>query len=257
MEYDLVFEGGGAKGMVFVGAMQEFEQRGHSYKRLLGTSAGAITAALLAAGYSAQEMLEALGEKENGRSVFSSFLGQPGPFEKAQVLKSATLQFLQGVDIPLLPNFLDQKLDEVIVRWLAGGPKTGLFVLVPGIWGAVFGERVCGVVEAAAGQRGAPGQAAPLQRDDAGGVFRGNGDGADPGRVGYERGGDAGAEPPHGAAAAAGVGGAHVDEHSAAVAGGDLASGMGRLPGPGDGWAHHRGWGHALQFPHRAVRLAG
>ena len=123
MEYDLVFEGGGAKGMVFVGAMQEFEQRGHSYKRLLGTSAGAITAALLAAGYSAQEMLEALGEKENGRSVFSSFLGQPGPFEKAQVLKSATLQFLQGVDIPLLPNFLDQKLDEVIVRWLAGDPK--------------------------------------------------------------------------------------------------------------------------------------
>jgi predicted acylesterase/phospholipase RssA len=123
MEYDLVFEGGGAKGMVFVGAMEEFEQRGHTYKRLLGTSAGAITAALLAAGYTAQEMLEALAEKEDGRSVFSSFLGQPGPFEKAQVLKSATLQFLYNVDIPLLPDFLDKKLDELVVKWLAADPK--------------------------------------------------------------------------------------------------------------------------------------
>ena len=26
MKYDLVFEGGGAKGMVFVGALKEFEQ---------------------------------------------------------------------------------------------------------------------------------------------------------------------------------------------------------------------------------------
>ena len=39
MEYDLVFEGGGAKGMVFVGAMQEFEVRSHTHGRLLGTSA--------------------------------------------------------------------------------------------------------------------------------------------------------------------------------------------------------------------------
>ncbi len=123
MEYDLVFEGGGAKGMVFVGAMEEFERRGHTYKRLLGTSAGAITAALLAAGYTAQEMLAALGEKEDGRSVFTSFLGQPGPFEKAQVLKSATLQFLYDVDIPLLPDFLDKKLDELVVKWLAADPK--------------------------------------------------------------------------------------------------------------------------------------
>lgn len=38
MNYDLVFEGGGAKGMVFVGACQEFFNRGHSFGRLLGTS---------------------------------------------------------------------------------------------------------------------------------------------------------------------------------------------------------------------------
>ncbi len=119
MQYDLVFEGGGAKGMVFVGAMQEFERRGHTYKRLLGTSAGAITAALLAAGYTASEMLDALGEKENDRSVFSTFMGRPGPFEKAQVLKSTTLQFLRDVDIPLVPEFIEKKLEDAIVQWLA------------------------------------------------------------------------------------------------------------------------------------------
>jgi len=118
MEYDLVFEGGGAKGMVFVGAMQELEQRGHTYKRLLGTSAGAITAAFLAAGYTAAEMAEALAEIEDGKPVFSGFLGQPGPFERAEVVKSATLQFLREVDIPLVPEFIEKRLDEAIVRWL-------------------------------------------------------------------------------------------------------------------------------------------
>ena len=42
MKYDLVFEGGGAKGMVFVGALQVFESLGHTPGRLMGTSAGAI-----------------------------------------------------------------------------------------------------------------------------------------------------------------------------------------------------------------------
>ena len=41
---DLVFEGGGAKGMVFVGALQELlEDAKYAFGRLLGTSAGAIT----------------------------------------------------------------------------------------------------------------------------------------------------------------------------------------------------------------------
>lgn len=123
MEYDLVFEGGGAKGMVFVGAMQEFEQRGHTYKRLLGTSAGAITAALLAAGYTASEMLSALGEQEEGRSVFTGFMAKPGPFERSQVMQSATLAFLRDFDIPLIPEFIEKKLDERIVQWLSTDPR--------------------------------------------------------------------------------------------------------------------------------------
>ena len=59
MQYDLVFEGGGAKGAVFVGALQEFFAMGHSARRFIGTSAGAITATLMAAGYGPEEMLSA------------------------------------------------------------------------------------------------------------------------------------------------------------------------------------------------------
>ena len=43
MKYDLVFEGGGAKGMVFAGALDELFKSGfYLPRRLLGTSAGAI-----------------------------------------------------------------------------------------------------------------------------------------------------------------------------------------------------------------------
>lgn len=123
MQYDLVFEGGGAKGMVFVGAMQVFEERKHTYKRLLGTSAGAITAALLAAGYTAGEMREALTEREGDQSVFSTFIAQPGPFDKAMLAKSTTLQFLTDVNLPFVPDFIEKKLDEAIVYWMAAQPK--------------------------------------------------------------------------------------------------------------------------------------
>ena len=60
MEFDMVFEGGGAKGMVFVGAFKVLEDRGHTARRLVGTSAGAITATLLTAGDTFKAMKEAL-----------------------------------------------------------------------------------------------------------------------------------------------------------------------------------------------------
>ncbi|MFT5163095.1 MAG: NTE family protein [Alteromonadaceae bacterium] len=82
MQYDLVFQGGGAKGMAFVGAMAVFEQRNHTFRRLVGTSAGAINAALMAAGYNANDMAEALNETmEDGRPVFESFMTPPSIHE--------------------------------------------------------------------------------------------------------------------------------------------------------------------------------
>lgn len=56
---DLVLEGGGVKGVGLVGALAELEAHGYRFKRVAGSSAGAIVASLVAAGYQPRE-LEAL-----------------------------------------------------------------------------------------------------------------------------------------------------------------------------------------------------
>jgi NTE family protein len=55
---DFVFEGGGVKGIGLAGALATLEERDYRAQNIAGTSAGAITAALLAAGYSASELRE-------------------------------------------------------------------------------------------------------------------------------------------------------------------------------------------------------
>jgi NTE family protein len=53
---DLVFEGGGVKGVGLAGAFAYLDEQGFKPQRVAGTSAGAITAALVAAGYSGEEL---------------------------------------------------------------------------------------------------------------------------------------------------------------------------------------------------------
>jgi NTE family protein len=55
---DLVCEGGGVKGIGLAGAYADLEEAGYVPGRVAGTSAGAITAALIAAGYKADELKE-------------------------------------------------------------------------------------------------------------------------------------------------------------------------------------------------------
>ena len=123
MKYDLVFEGGGAKGMVFVGAIEEFSRRGHTVGRLLGTSAGAITAALLAAGYTTDEMLAALTETEDGTPVFASFMGVPPPLTEVEIATGAIRQLLEGIDFKFLFDGWEKKLDDAVARGLAGNER--------------------------------------------------------------------------------------------------------------------------------------
>jgi NTE family protein len=120
MKYDLVFKGGGAKGMVFVGACAELFGRGHSFGRLLGTSAGAITATLLAAGYTPEEMLAALVEKGvDGKSVFAGFMGLPPPFDDEELRSSATQKFLDAVDFTFVPEIVQKRLHQKLLKALA------------------------------------------------------------------------------------------------------------------------------------------
>jgi len=127
MNFDLVFEGGGAKGMVFVGAMEEFFGRSHAFVRLLGTSAGAITATLLAAGYTPQEMSAALQEKEHDKSVFSGFMGEPAPFSPAEIRDSAIRKFLKDINLKFVPDFLEDRMDDCIAKTLAQDPRSRHF----------------------------------------------------------------------------------------------------------------------------------
>lgn len=62
MLIDGVFSGGGLKGFALVGAYQVLEEKGYRFQRVAGTSAGAIIACFIAAGYSANEMEELLDE---------------------------------------------------------------------------------------------------------------------------------------------------------------------------------------------------
>ena len=115
---DLVFEGGGAKGMVFVGALEElFGEGKYGFGRLLGTSAGAITAVSLAAGLTPEMMLASLAEKdEAGKSVFEGFLGAPAPFDDDAIHHSAIRKFLGDLNMPFVPDFAEEKIDD----WIAG-----------------------------------------------------------------------------------------------------------------------------------------
>ncbi len=53
-----VFEGGGIKAFAILGALHEAEKRGYSWVNVAGTSAGAIIASFIAAGYNAEEIKE-------------------------------------------------------------------------------------------------------------------------------------------------------------------------------------------------------
>lgn len=64
---DAVFEGGGVKGIAFVGAVTMTEAKGYVFENVAGTSAGAIVACLIAAGYKASELKSIMEELDYTR----------------------------------------------------------------------------------------------------------------------------------------------------------------------------------------------
>jgi len=64
-----VFQGGGVKGIGLVGAVYAAERRGITFHQTAGTSVGAIVAALIAAGYTGEEMRDLLTETPFGKFI--------------------------------------------------------------------------------------------------------------------------------------------------------------------------------------------
>jgi predicted acylesterase/phospholipase RssA len=69
----LILKGGGVKGLAFVGALKTLEEFDLTFDTFVGTSAGAITAVLLASGYTATELEIAMSRKD-----FTEFLDGGG-----------------------------------------------------------------------------------------------------------------------------------------------------------------------------------
>lgn len=114
-KYDLVFEGGGAKGSAFVGALEAFTEAGHIHGRLVGTSAGAITATLLAAGFTPKGMQDAVKEGITtfmDRPTVEDIEGLVDTCEIAAIVKELK------VDLPLIDEekLLSRMLRAVLKR---------------------------------------------------------------------------------------------------------------------------------------------
>ena len=80
---DLVFEGGGVKGIGLAGAVSTLLDRGFQPQNLAGASAGAITAALVAAGYTPQELKRIILERDYRRFQDRGWEDRLPVFERA------------------------------------------------------------------------------------------------------------------------------------------------------------------------------
>ncbi|MEL7656812.1 MAG: patatin-like phospholipase family protein, partial [Bacillota bacterium] len=92
MKIDAIFEGGGIRGIGFVGAVCCMEEKGFQWQRVAGTSAGSIVAALLAAGYTGKELYEVINDTD-----YNKFLDERGIQTIPLLGKPLGLLFLNGM----------------------------------------------------------------------------------------------------------------------------------------------------------------
>jgi len=76
LKADAVFEGGGARGIAFIGAIQAMEEEKVEWERLAGTSAGALIASLLASGYKSHEIKERVSELDFSKLPGKTYLNR-------------------------------------------------------------------------------------------------------------------------------------------------------------------------------------
>ncbi|WP_419872312.1 patatin-like phospholipase family protein [Candidatus Pristimantibacillus sp. PTI5] len=138
MKADAVFEGGGVRGIAFIGAIQVMEANGYTWERLAGTSAGAVVAALLACGYSARELIEIMNTLD-----YSHLLGRTWIHYVPIVGKAIPLIFRSGIylNTPLedkLTYLLNQKgvstfddLPEGKLKIIASDISSGKMLVLP------------------------------------------------------------------------------------------------------------------------------
>jgi len=80
MKVDAVFAGGGVKALAFTGAMEALRDKKITFERVAGTSAGALTGALVKAGYTPEEIYELFNELDLKEFLDPRVIGNVFPF---------------------------------------------------------------------------------------------------------------------------------------------------------------------------------
>nr|WP_254639683.1 patatin-like phospholipase family protein [Cohnella sp. GbtcB17] len=105
-EADAVFEGGGVRGIAFVGAIETMEAQGCVWQRIAGNSAGSIVAALLASGYNGSEIKTLMKSLDYRQLLGRTWLNEV-PFRN----KALPLLFKSGI-------YVNEPLERTIEMWL-------------------------------------------------------------------------------------------------------------------------------------------
>ncbi|SDB83245.1 patatin-like phospholipase family protein [Shouchella lonarensis] len=126
MDVDAVFAGGGVRAFAFIGALEVTEQKGLKFHRIAGTSAGAIVAALVMAGYRSDELLETLSTLDVKTLQDERFPYLPFPF-----VKWLNLYFRLGLyKGDRLEQWLQDCLEKKGVRSFEDLPQGALKIVV-------------------------------------------------------------------------------------------------------------------------------
>jgi NTE family protein len=112
MDCDLVFEGGGVKGIGLVGAYRELSDAGYAIHRIAGTSAGAIVGALVAAGMPAEDLEGVMRQLDYRRFQDEGFIDHLGT-----VGQGLSIVFEKGIyEGNALRDWLDRELTGLGMR---------------------------------------------------------------------------------------------------------------------------------------------
>ncbi|KGX83654.1 patatin-like phospholipase family protein [Pontibacillus marinus] len=126
MKIDGVFSGGGVKAIAFIGALEVVEKKGYQFERVAGTSAGAIMASFIAAGYNSDEIQELFEELQ-----LNKLLDPPKLVDWLPFTKWLSLYFRMGIyKGKKLEDWIEQKLSQKGIRTFSDLPKDRLKVIV-------------------------------------------------------------------------------------------------------------------------------
>ena len=137
MSIGLALSGGGAKGMAHIGVIEALKDYGINIDYIAGTSSGSIIAALYAAGYTPNEMLQLVNRYKDDiididKNIGFKFLGslvnkkisikgfvKGNKLERIlkDVLKNKGIQDIADVNMPLAIPTVDLNSGEIVYFW--------------------------------------------------------------------------------------------------------------------------------------------